>query len=256
MYKALFISVFLIAFFGNVWAQQPTDSLSVDSISKTKDNDYRFSYKKLIVPAICVTYGVASLQIDVLKDLNSSTTGEIQEHKPEHIIWDSFSQYVPVAMVYGLNLVGVEGKHNFRDRTIIFLTSEIIMSSVVQSTKFLVNETRPDGSDNKSFPSGHTATAFVGAQLQYREYKDKNMLIALSGYPWAVFTGIYRVVNNRHWVGDVVAGAGIGILSTEAAYWLYPKINNLLGGKKTKNQMAISPYYQPGGFGLAFVKVF
>jgi membrane-associated phospholipid phosphatase len=56
--------------------------------------------------------------------------------------------------------------------------------------------------------------------------------LSISGYPIAIFTGVYRALNNKHWVGDVVAGAGFGILSTEIAYWLYPKINH--GSLKTK----------------------
>ena len=34
--------------------------------------------------------------------------------------------------------------------------------------------------------------------------------------------------NNRHWLTDVAAGAGIGILSTKIAYWLYPFLNSKL----------------------------
>lgn len=54
----------------------------------------------------------------------------------------------------------------------------------------------------------------------------------------------------------MVAGAGFGILSTELAYWLYPKINNLLGGKKENVQIMITPFYQKGSAGIGFVKTF
>jgi membrane-associated phospholipid phosphatase len=258
MAKYIYFILFIILASQWTSAQVNIDSLSTDTLlsSHYVSDDYRLGFKKMIVPSLCLLYGIASLKIDALQDLNTSTNGELKEHKPEHTIWDNFSQYLPGVMVYGLNFAGVEGKHNFRDRTIIYLTSQLIMSSIVLPTKHFVKERRPDSSDTKSFPSGHTATAFSSAQFLFREYKDKNLWLALSGYPLAVFTGVYRVVNNRHWVGDVVAGAGIGVFSTEFAYWLYPKINNLLLSKKSKSQVVLAPSYQQGNLGISFATTF
>ena len=64
------------------------------------------------------------------------------------------------------------------------------------------------------------------------------------------------MLNDKHWFGDVIGGAGFGILSTELAYWLYPKINKLLGGKPEKSQAMMMPYYQKGNVGIGFVKNF
>ncbi|GEP93672.1 hypothetical protein SAMN05660909_05620 [Chitinophaga terrae (ex Kim and Jung 2007)] len=72
----------------------------------------------------------------------------------------------------------------------------------------------------------------------------------------AVFTGVYRTVNDKHWVSDVVAGAGFGILSTELAYWLFPKINGLLTGKEKRTATMVMPYYQNKGFGIGLVQNF
>lgn len=57
-------------------------------------------------------------------------------------------------------------------------------------------------------------------------------------------------------VGDVVAGAGFGILSTELAYWLYPKINNLIGGKNQNSATMVMPFYQNKSVGIGLVKTF
>jgi len=159
-------------------------------------------------------------------------------------------------MVYGLNAVGIKGKHNFRDRTIIYATSQLISAAFVLPLKHIVKEERPDGSNKLSFPSGHTATAFSSAQFMFREYKDTNFWLSISGYSLAVFTGVYRTVNDKHWVSDVVAGAGFGILSTELAYWLFPKINGLLTGKEKKKATLVMPYYQNKGFGIGLVQNF
>src|SRR5690606_18054357 len=108
----------------------------------------------------------------------------------------------------------------------------------------LIHEERPDGSNNLSFPSGHTATAFSSAQFLFREYKDTNFWLSISGYSFALFTGVYRTLNDKHWVNDVVAGAGFGILSTELAYWMYPKVNQLLTKKEKTTATMIMPFYQ------------
>jgi len=257
--SALF--VFIISFqrlFGQ--DQDPDkrqDSIQVlHKISSGPQEDGRIPYKRLIVPAAFISYGVASLTIKDLKDLNESTRFEISEHRPDHIRLDNYTQFAPGVLVYGLNAIGIEGKHNLRDRSIIYGTSLLISSAITFPVKHMVKEERPDGSNRLSFPSGHTATAFASAQFMFREYKDTNFLLGISGYSLAVFTGIYRMLNNKHWLGDVATGAGVGILSTELSYWLYPRINTLLSGKNKNSQTMIMPYYQKGNAGIGFVKNF
>jgi hypothetical protein len=245
----------------NLFAQDSlaikNDSIDSLSVSHLKlDKAYQFSYKKLIIPTVLISYGVATLKFDKLKQLNFSTRTEISEHQPDHIRLDNYTQFAPAALVYGLNAFGVEGKHNFRDRSIIYGTSLLLASAVVMPTKHLVKEERPDQSNRLSFPSGHTAFAFASAQFMYREYKDTNFWLGVSGYSFAIFTGVYRMLNDKHWFSDVVAGAGIGILSTEAAYWLYPKINKLLTGKNKNSTVMMMPFYQNKTAGIGLVKNF
>ena len=84
----------------------------------------------------------------------------------------------------------------------------------------------------------------------FREYQDENIWLSLAGYPFAVFTGVYRTLNNKHWVGDVVAGAGVGILSTEVAYWLFPKINKIFSKPNSEKIAFVYPFYQSKIMGL------
>lgn len=214
----------------------------------------RLGYKKLIVPAVFIGYGVASLGVKDIKQLNFSTKSEIDEHKPDHIKLDNYTQYMPALLVYGLNGIGIKGKHGFVDRSVIYATSQLISAGFVVPLKRLIKEERPDGSNKQSFPSGHTATAFSTAHFMFKEYKDEHFWLGLSGYSFAVFTGVYRTLNDKHWVGDVVAGAGIGILSTELAYWLYPKMNNLFKRKKESSSTMVMPFYQNKSVGLSFVR--
>ena len=115
--------------------------------------------------------------------------------------------------------------------------------------KNILKEMRPDGSDSKSFPSGHTATAFMGAELLRMEYEDSNPWIGVAGYVSATLTGFLRVYNNRHYLTDVLAGAGIGILSARIAYWLYPAIKEfLIPDKIGCILLSFSPYCESGRY--------
>lgn len=244
----------------SVMILQAQSSSTIDSLHRgTTAKAYQFSAKKLIIPSIFVTYGVASLISPALKELNISTRHESSEHITPGAQIDNYSQYAPAVAVYALNLAGVKGMHGFKDRTIIYATSQILAASVVLPTKYFVGEERPDGSNKLSFPSGHTATAFSSAHFLYREYRDQNFWLSISGYPIAAATGMYRIFNDRHWVGDVVAGAGIGILSTEAAYWLFPTISKLFSSKtetEHNGSLVVLPLYQSRKIGFTVFKTF
>lgn len=230
-------------------------------LSKFDSSFYKFKPTQLIIPGAFIAYGALSMSVEPLKRLNHSIADDVMKQNRKQISIDNITPFVPAALVYGANWLGLKGKHDFKDRTIILATSAIITTALVQSTKHIVREERPDGSDKYSFPSGHSAAAFATAQFQFMEYKDENIWFALSGYPFAVFTGVARILNNKHYLGDVVAGAGVGILSTQAAYWLFPTVNkafNSIFSKKKgqQNNVMISPIYQNHSFGLGFVKVF
>ncbi|RLJ32609.1 PAP2 superfamily protein [Chryseobacterium sp. 7] len=263
--KTLVYVMILSSALSRINAQNTNDTINVqksvqDTITTTEIPKTTLNYKSFIIPTAFIAYGVAGLSIKNLKQLNLSTKDEINEHQPKKIQLDNYTQYAPAVMVYGFNAMGIKGKHNLRDRTIIYASSQLIAAAFTMPLKYLVKEERPDGSNTLSFPSGHAATAFSSAQFMFREYKDTNFWLSISGYPFAVFTGVYRMLNDKHWLGDVVAGAGFGILSTELAYWLFPKIDNLLRGKnKVKTSLSstmVMPFYQNKIVGIGLVKTF
>jgi hypothetical protein len=233
------------------FAQELKRDFSIDTIKSYKNK--RFNYKQLIIPTVFIGYGIIGLESDQLKSFNSEVSEEVTENIDEKFTIDDFSQYTPLVTALSLDLIGVTGKNNFKDKAIIASTSYLIMGIAVNSLKKITRVERPDGSGFNSFPSGHTATAFMGAELLYQEYKEKSFWYGISGYVVASGTGTFRMYNNRHWLTDVVAGAGIGILSTKVAYWLYPTVNKLFTNKKESNyKTAFIPYYdgKTTGFGL------
>ncbi|MBK1439954.1 phosphatase PAP2 family protein [Parapedobacter sp. ISTM3] len=252
--RAIVLLLFIVGYTTELKAQEARDPDSLTTIRIGNTN--RFSVMGVVIPATFISYGALSLLSPGLKGLNASTRHETREHIVAGAVIDNYTQYAPAAAVYGLNLFGVKGKHNLKDRTVIYITSQLILGVIVVPTKSWVGEQRPDGSNNLSFPSGHTATAFSAAHFMFREYRDSHFWLSISGYPIAAMTGIYRIFNDKHWVGDVVAGAGIGILSSEIAYWLYPVTSKWFNPKNNRHFLTIAPVYQPGRLGLNITKTF
>ena len=90
--------------------------------------------------------------------------------------------------------------------------------------KAMVKEERPDHSDNKSFPSGHTAMAFAAARSIDKEFRKESIWIPIAGYAAATAVGIERVANDRHHWYDVVAGAAVGYGAAELTWYLSDKL--------------------------------
>jgi hypothetical protein len=248
---AVLVSTSLLTAQNNV-----TDTIVVkDSVKNLK-----FNYKQLIIPTVLIGYGLIGIESDQIKNFNSEIQEEVTEHIDEKVTIDDFAQYAPAAAVYALNAFGVEGKNNLKDRSIILASSYLMMSVTVLALKDITKIERPDGSANNSFPSGHTATAFAGAEFLWQEYKDKSIWYGISGYVVAAGTGAFRIINNRHWFTDVAAGAGIGILSTKAAYWIYPYLNKKVFTKKAHKESKVSsiitPYYDGKALGCGLVMQF
>jgi len=221
--------------------------------SANYDNALKFKYQSLIIPTILIGYGVIGIESDGLKDINNEVKEEVNEHIDDKFTIDDISQHLPALSVYALNAMGIKGKNNFKDRTIILATSYILMASTVTTLKYTTKIRRPDNSSYNSFPSGHTATAFVGAEFLWQEYKDVSIWYGISGYAVAAGTGIFRIVNDRHWITDVAAGAGIGMLSTKIAYWINPWMTRRLFKKSNPEHKSsvMLPYYNGKQIGVA-----
>lgn len=132
---------------------------------------------------------------------------------------DDYAQFFGPVMTVGLKIGGVEGRSDWPRLLASSALSYGIMAAFVNGIKYTAKEMRPDGSTANSWPSGHTATSFVGATILHKEYGlTRSPWYSVAGYGVATATGVMRVLNNRHWVSDVMSGAGIGILSTELGY--------------------------------------
>lgn len=221
--------------------------------SGIKDDKNGFSYRRLILPSALLASGSTGLYIEGVKSFNTGVRDRANLLRGEsYFRADDYLQYLPVASVLGLDFLGAKAKHSFAERLIITVSSYAALGITVNSLKYTICENRPDGSRANSFPSGHTATAFMGAELIRIEYGTG---YGIGAYAVAGLVGVLRIYNNRHWLTDVIAGAGAGILSARIGYWMLPLNRRLFGldKKSLSPVLAACPSYDPvsGSYGAA-----
>jgi len=227
---------------------------SADSVNASEGKPGRMVVSTLLAPTILIGTGIATMYD---RGFYSSYDAYdcIQRNYPGfQTNIDTYLLLIPALGVYGLNLAGVKGKHNFLDRSIILLSSITLASVTTGMIKSSTDVLRPDGSNYRSFPSSHTALAFVSATFLHEEYKDRSIWYGIAGYSIATASGVLRMMNNKHWMSDVLVGAGIGILTTKAMYLLYPIIKSGVAGKRANyennSRLSLIPYYESDHFGI------
>lgn len=134
--------------------------------------------------------------------------------------FDSYLNYSLIPIMLGMKVAGVKGRSTWGEMLTADFISAAIMAGVTNGLKYSVKRERPDGSRRNSFPSGHTATAFMAATMIYKEYGELSPWIGIGAYTSSTLVAMGRMMNDRHWLSDVLAGAGIGIMSTELGYFL------------------------------------
>lgn len=166
---------------------QPTVSLDADTVFADDavavefvDESTRFNAKQLILPGALIAVGSLGL-VPAVKEINRDIRDEVADMRDGHYFRaDDYLQYLPVVSTYGLSLLGAKARHSYLDRTFLIATSYLTMGILVNGLKYTVREPRPTGARN-SFPSGHTATAFMGAELVRMEYKDASVWYGVGG---------------------------------------------------------------------------
>jgi hypothetical protein len=144
---------------------------------------------------------------------------------------DNFLQYVPSLMVFGLKAGGMDSKNDWKSLGLNYILSGAVMIAVTKGLNLSIKAERPGTPGENGFPSGHTALAFMGAHIVAKEYGREQPWMNFCAYTIAGATGLMRILNNKHYIQDVIFGAGTGILSAEAGYYLSDlfRKNNKLG---------------------------
>ena len=214
------VTCLLLSFFFCTVSAQGSNSLYAPSYAdslKAKTGFFQSRFYRMThiaVPLIAIG-SITSKKDQNFSSMRNSHIPRFRSH------YDDYLQYSPRLLMLGLKAAGVEGRSSWGR----MLTSDAfavgIMAITVNSLKQTVKKERPDHSGNNSFPSGHTATAFMLATMLHKEYGlTRSPFYSIAGYSLATATALSRQLNNKHWFSDVLTGAGIGILSTEVGYYL------------------------------------
>ncbi len=237
----------LILLLGMLWCPSTLLAQENDapSISRADSTAFRKMNKTtqtlgVIVPAAMVTYGIVSLHSNNCQQLDYKVRSRIIDSGSQwNNTWGDYLQFAPAVAAVGLKGLGVKSTHKLPDMLMVYALSNLLETGVIFSSKRFCGRQRPNGSNNHSFPSGHTATAFVAAEFLHQEYKGQSIWISIGGYSMATLVGVSRIYNDKHWVSDVIAGAGVGILSTKLVYWVYPHFRR----KEKKDSKTYSLFY-------------
>ena len=208
-------------------------SQHADSLASLKSHRLM---RAITAPSVFIAAGLAvkNHNESIQKHFNKANADERGPKGPSHI--SDYTQFAPLGLAFIMTAMNNKVEHKFAKQLSLAVQSEVLMIAMVRPLKYLTNETRPDGGP-ASFPSGHTAQAFMAATFLHKEYGHKSRWYSVAGYTMATAVGTCRMMSNRHWASDVLVGAGIGILSTNLVYW---------GHKHRKNKMNIAA--APRGF--------
>ncbi len=161
---------------------------------------------------------VSALQNDYLLDRNIHKAGHIRSPLFPAADW---IQYSPAAIMLAVKACGIDGRNDWTRMLTADIISTAAMVVLVNGSKYSIARMRPDGSSRNSYPSGHTATSFMTATMLHLEYgQTVSPWFSVLGYSSATAVGLSRIIQDRHWISDVMAGASIGIFSTYLGYGL------------------------------------
>ena len=207
-----------------------------------KESAYCFKPAQLIVPGALLAVGTFGVYNSEFKRWNNKVKNIFDRIRKHHCRADEYLRFVPVIFYAGADFCGIKAAHPFKERLAAGATAYLAMGAMTEILKYSIREPRPDSDERNSFPSGHTATAFTGAELVRLEYGN---WIGAGAYAVAATVGFLRIYNGRHWCNDVLAGAGIGILSARIGYWMLPLYRKWFKWSDTGRNsiMAVAPAY-------------
>ena len=224
------------------------DSLAASNTAAKKGwwhekSDYTTTFrpKQLIAPAALFTVGALGIGENApLNKLDLKVREkalQIRGNCPMH--FDDYLQYLPTAMYLGLSALPTKSKHTFPEKVCVAAVTFIAETALVNGLKYTIREQRPNFAEHNSFPSGHTTTAFAGAELVRTEY---GWAYGIPAYVIATGVGFMRLYNDRHWITDTIGGAAVGILSARIGYWMLP-LSRKLFNLKSSSAVALAPVY-------------
>lgn len=189
----------------------------------------------LIVPGTLLLYGGLKPFISAIPRIDSTIYNRFKQNYPNfHTSADDYLTWVPSASVYVLDAFHVKTAHSFKQHLILDAGSLLVTGGIGYGMRLLTKDNKVYNSFGTDFPSAHTANAFRGAEILHQELKATNPWFSYSGYLVATGVGVLRIYNKEHLLSEVLAGAGLGIISTKLTYWVFAKVENKKNTSKSQ----------------------
>jgi len=201
--------------------------------------------KQSILPASLIGVGLLLNKSKFEKTLQTDLRNRVNNNF--EVTLEDYLVFAPMAEMYIADIAGVKSKNHWFDQSKNLFISNLFSVGITFAIKKSNNKIRPNG-EADSFPSGHSALAFTNATVLYYEFHNTAPILAYSGYAFATTVGVFRMLNNKHFLSDVLVGAGIGIAVTNLVYFFKP-LKNFNPFKKVKN-VSIFPTVSDNTYGL------
>jgi membrane-associated phospholipid phosphatase len=218
---------------------------------RLEGDDKRFLTRAVIPSAALVAAGLYTIHGHGIISSFDARDARNERYPNFRTKVDDYMFFAPMVGLFAFDLFSSQNRHDIRRQAGLLVASGALTALIVFPTKTITDVDRPNG-DPTAFPSGHTAYAFTIATMVDKEFRHKSPWISIGSYTVASATGVLRVLNNKHWLSDVLAGAGVGILSVNTVYWLEAKIAKNKGLNSNVIPVVL-PTGQPGvGYILQF----
>lgn len=208
----------------------------VGAASESRDS---VTLKSFIAPAALLGGGSA-IKIFAHDSFDAAVRETVQGIRPEGraIAADEYLRFLPFAMGVALAFAVPDAGWGRRGELLLQTgTALVCTAALTKGLKLIVDSPRPDASDSNSFPSGHCALAFAGAELVRIQH---GWAWGSAAYVCAIAVAGMRLYNDAHWFSDVLAGAGTGILCAQLSRLILPLEKRLL-----KMDLALTPTLDP-----------
>ena len=229
LYFGLPLLIALFIFFSNTAMAQDTMRVSGSAThSLIKSEQHNGNYLKppaLIIPVSFLLYGSLKPAVTGIQRLDDDIMAQVKKRYPDfHTHADNYLMWAPSASVYMMDAFKVKTKHSFQEHLILDAGSIIITGGIGYVMRKISANIAAYNTQGTEYPSGHTANVFRGAEIVHQELKGSHELLSYSGYVVATTVGVLRIYNKNHLLSEVLAGAGLGILSTKLTYWIFDKV--------------------------------
>ena len=204
--------------------QQTAHSVA-DTIQQEDHNSHYLKPITWIIPGTFLVYGALKPVVNGIQQLDNDIMTQVKKnYRSFHTNAEEYIMWAPSASVYLMDAFKVNTKYSFQEHLLLDAGSIIVTGAIGYVMRKVTRNIKEYNMQGTKFPSGHTANAFRGAEILHQELKDSHKLLSYCGYLPAVAVGVLRIYNKDHLLTEVLAGAGLGILSTKLTYWVFDKV--------------------------------